>query len=201
MPGGRVRIPLWTASLLLLAVFGAVACGGGGSDDDNSESVVAEFPTATFPAELPQPIIVSGTPRPAGGDDTYVVQDGDTLAAIASQFSVSVDELMTLNGIDDPGSLIPGQELIIPGASDAGPTPEPQDEPTAAPTEPPVEEEPVEEPTEAPSEQTYVVQDGDFPASIAEQFGISVEALMDANGITDPSSLHIGDVLVIPAPE
>jgi LysM repeat protein len=57
------------------------------------------------------------------------------------------------------------------------------------------------EPTPTAEPVTYVVQQGDYPGLIASKFGISVEALMEANGITDPRRLSIGQVLVIPSPE
>jgi len=44
------------------------------------------------------------------------------------------------------------------------------------------------------------VQAGDNPGSIAAKFGITAAALMAANGITDPRSLHVGQRLVIPLP-
>lgn len=54
--------------------------------------------------------------------------------------------------------------------------------------------------TPLPSEagRTYTVQPGDSPASIAEQFGVSVEELMEANSIVDPTGLQVGQVLTIP---
>jgi LysM repeat protein len=52
-------------------------------------------------------------------------------------------------------------------------------------------------PTPAP-QQTYVVQEGDTLAAIAQQFGTTVEALQSANGISDPNEILIGQVLVIP---
>jgi hypothetical protein len=59
---------------------------------------------------------------------------------------------------------------------------------------------PTPSPTPCP-ERTYTVQEGDYPASIAEKFSISAEALMKANGITDPASLKIGQQLLIPEHE
>jgi murein DD-endopeptidase MepM/ murein hydrolase activator NlpD len=46
----------------------------------------------------------------------------------------------------------------------------------------------------------HVVQDGDTLGGIASLYGISVEALMQANGLTDPDSLSVGQVLTIPVP-
>jgi len=48
------------------------------------------------------------------------------------------------------------------------------------------------------NETTYTVQDGDSPSTIADRFGVTVEELMAANNITDPTSLAVGQVLTIP---
>lgn len=48
------------------------------------------------------------------------------------------------------------------------------------------------------TQRTYVVKAGDNPGSIARQFGVSAAAVEQANNITNPSSLQIGQTLVIP---
>jgi competence protein ComEC len=45
---------------------------------------------------------------------------------------------------------------------------------------------------------TYVVQPGDTLYSIAVRFGVSLQALIEANQIEDPNQLQAGQVLVIP---
>ncbi len=50
----------------------------------------------------------------------------------------------------------------------------------------------------SPEGTTYVVQPGDTLYSIAVRFGVSLEALIQANGIEDPNQLQAGQVLVIP---
>jgi LysM repeat protein len=65
--------------------------------------------------------------------------------------------------------------------------------PTAAPTAVP--------PTAAPSgPRTYTVQPGDTLRSIAAQFNVSVQAIIDANNLTpaQADSLRVGQELVIP---
>ena len=47
----------------------------------------------------------------------------------------------------------------------------------------------------------YFIQPGDTLNAIALGFGVTAEALMEANGITDPTTLQPGQQLVIPAPE
>jgi len=59
---------------------------------------------------------------------------------------------------------------------------------------------PVNEPTAAPlpTPTIYVVKSGDTLGTIAQQFDVSVEAIMAANGITDPNLLNVGQSLLIP---
>jgi murein DD-endopeptidase MepM/ murein hydrolase activator NlpD len=65
-------------------------------------------------------------PFPLGtGDDhaepelvgtTHVVEKGETLYRIARAYGIEPRELMEANGINDPRTLAPGQELFVPGA-------------------------------------------------------------------------------------
>ena len=62
---------------------------------------------------------------------------------------------------------------------------------------------PTPEPTEAlpvSGQQEYTVQEGDTLGAIAAQFGVTVEAIVEANNITDPNLILPGETLVIPAP-
>lgn len=74
------------------------------------------LPTSTpAPAATPAP---TATPRPDGAT-VHVVQEGDTLGAIALQYQVSVATLLQLNGLTDSNRLSIGQELVIavPGST------------------------------------------------------------------------------------
>jgi LysM repeat protein len=63
-------------------------------------------PEATpVPAETPTP-----TPEPA----TYVVQAGDSLAAIARTYGVTVASIVEANSLVDPNTIDAGQVLVIP---------------------------------------------------------------------------------------
>jgi LysM repeat protein len=59
--------------------------------------------------------------------------------------------------------------------------------PTPTPTLPPT-----------PTPHTYTVQAGDTLFSIARDLDIEVDALMAANGLTDPDRLNVGQVLTVP---
>ena len=89
-------------------------------------------PTATSPAAVtPQ----AGVPTAAQAT-TYVVKAGDSLSAIAFQYGLSLQELMTANNLTDPDVLYVGQKLNIPvaGSVTVVPTPRPTAAPTGAPT-------------------------------------------------------------------
>jgi lipoprotein NlpD len=50
----------------------------------------------------------------------HIVEPGETLYHIAQEYNVSVDALMSANGIGDPRELRTGERLIIPGHMPAG---------------------------------------------------------------------------------
>ncbi len=53
-----------------------------------------------------------------------------------------------------------------------------------------------ETPTEGPV--TYIVQAGDYPGSIAAQYGITLEELLTANNLTEADIIYPGQQLIIP---
>jgi len=55
--------------------------------------------------------------------------------------------------------------------------------------------------TPVPSEQRYVVRTGDSLSAIAARFGVSPEAIQQANHLTNPDSIYVGQELTIPPPE
>jgi LysM repeat protein len=186
----KLLLPAFCVAVTVLAL----ACGGeepGGAGSAQGLTDPRTVATATPWATPPPVVYAEEGPGPGGtGGGTYTVQEGDTLYDIAQRFGVSVEELMEANEITDPASLSLGQRLVIPG-QEPGQVPEGAASPEAeAPTAT----------TTTTAAGVYIVQEGDHPSSIAEQFGISPEELMKANGITDPTSLKVGQELIIPTP-
>ena len=72
--------------------------------------------------------------------------------------------------------------------------------PTATPTEMVPEDTATPSPGPASNAGQYVVETGDNLFRIAVAYGITVEELMAANGITDADTLEVGQVLLIPTP-
>lgn len=198
---------------LCCLALAAAACGGGSSDGKAPDN--SRIPTATLPAELPEPLIVVGGVVQPGGGSTYTIKSGDTLASVAERFGVSLEDLLAANPGINPAALQAGDAIRLPSGTEPvtpeAPAATPTEEPAATPEPEPTDEpEPTEEPaptaepaptsTPAAGAQTYAVKSGDIPATIAAQFGISVEDLLAANPGINPTNLQIGDVLNIPAP-
>lgn len=56
-------------------------------------------------------------------------------------------------------------------------------------------------PTPAPEVIQYQVREGDTLGSISVQFDVSVETIMELNEISDPNTVYLGQVLLIPTGE
>lgn len=124
---------------------------------------------------------------PVGATQQYTVAEHDTLYSIARRFGVSVDLLAQVNGIRNPGLIRVGAILVIPD-------PAPLRGPQRAPGPSSVQPAPVR--PQAPS--AYVVRRGDTLYSLARIFGVTVEALQQANGLASPNQIRAGQVLLIP---
>jgi len=205
-----------TACAVLVLIVLVTACSGGGGGRGSAPDL-KRIPTATLPAQLPEPTVLGAAAAVSGGATTYVVRDGDSLSVIAERLGVSVQALRDANPDIASTGLIAGQRIRVPrngSPASEPPTPAPTEAPpTAAATKAPPTEAPATAlaatPTEAPPAETatvpagartYVVQAGDIPVTIAEKFGITVEALLAANPGIDPRGLQVGQVLIIPAP-
>lgn len=101
---------------------------------------------------------------------TYTVQSGDSLWSIANKFGVTVNDLKNANGLTS-NLLSVGQVLIIPSSNTNNPT--------------------------NPSYTTYTVRSGDSLWSIANRFGVTVDAIKTLNNLTS-NLLSVGQVLQIP---
>ena len=167
-------------ALLLAAALAFAACFGGdgpveapapppASDDPQQTGQPAAQPAAQTGQQTQQPEAVATTsqsdaaaqqsaaaaeqqaaPLPVAGNE-YIVQPGDTLAAIANAQGVRLDDLIRLNNIQNPNQLSVGQRLIIPGDEPQETTTLPETEQSAAAAPPETEggqeEESVDTPT------------------------------------------------------
>jgi LysM repeat protein len=206
----------------------------GGQSVSRPGSVPTATPPATLPEPIllgaaPDPIGGGSNPggttgsNPALGGGTYTVKPGETLAAIAASQGVAgpdqaawIAEVLRLNNIADARLLAAGQELTLPRqAPAAGATPRPGTTPAAGATPtrptgtPGAGTSPTATPrpgtTPSPGGNTYTVQSGDNPGSIASKLGVPaaqqqawITQLLQMNNTT-AATLQIGQVLQLPA--
>lgn len=138
-------------------------------------------PTRTATPTLTPTPLSTPTPLPP---QTYTVQPGDTLLAIAVEFNITVDELKAFNDLDsdDIGA---GQSLRIPP-----PTPTPGPTPTLDPGEPTL--------TPAPY-LLHTVRSGETLSTIAQQYGVRVADILLASDLPENTiTIRADQVLVIP---
>lgn len=88
--------------------------------------------------------------------------------------------------------LLPGQPSTVP-ATPSSPGPAATLAPVAT-----VEPSPSPAPSPTPEPLLHIVQEGETLGAIAIAYGVSLEALVAANGIGDPNLIHAGQVLLIP---
>ncbi|MFC1878859.1 GH25 family lysozyme [Chloroflexota bacterium] len=104
---------------------------------------------------------------------TYLVKSGDTLRSITNKFNITMSALLEAN----PQMLKSGMQLNIPAGATS------------------VEHE--DDNDDIPQE-IYFVQAGDSLGRIAARFGTTIDKLVEANGISNPDVIHVGQRLVIP---
>ena len=114
----------------------------------------------------------STTPVEEGGQVAYIVQPGDQLYAIAERFGVATADIISANGIQNPGLLRIGQRLIIPGIT--------------------------EQQAAAASGRLHTVQPGEGLGQIAAMYGVTVADIARLNNLGNVEIIYPGQELIIP---
>lgn len=115
---------------------------------------------------------VPTTTPPASDYINYTVKSGDSLYKIANQYGISVNDIIEFNEL--PSTVLSiGQQLLIPSMNVN------------------------QQPDSSMGGQYYTVQSGDSLYKIANQYGVTVDEIINLNGLTS-TLLNIGQQLLIP---
>ena len=113
----------------------------------------------------------------AQGQIIHVVRPGENLFRIALRYGTTVDAIVAANRLTNRRLIHVGQRLVIPRGTSSSPT-------AGRPTR---------------SAGAYVVQRGDTLSAIALRYGVTVWAIVEANGLSNANLIYVGQRLVIPS--
>ncbi len=197
MPEITLSLPLFLGMLLLLILIGAAIVllipGVANSILKPAGMEVVNVtatptPTITATATRTPTITVSptqtatATPLPP---IEYTIQAGDSCAAIAGLFDISVNTIVLTNGLDAACSLTPGKVLLIP-----------QPTPTAAPLATSTLS--AAQATESSCQKVnHEVVSGQTLSGISLTYNVPAEAIRDYNGLSG-DTVFLGQILIIP---
>ena len=105
-------------------------------------------------------------------EQCYIVQAGDSLWQIAARFGVTVEDLQQANNISDPGQVVIGWRLVIPGLSGIN-----------------------------GRLDTITISYGETLRSLSRRYGISAPILARLNRLVSLAELHAGATLIVPVTE
>jgi LysM repeat protein len=145
-----------------------------------SELVAATPPSPPETAPTAEP-----TPASSPAPITHVVQPGETLSEIARMYGVTVEAVVEANNLDNPNAIREGQVLLIPSSTAPAPTEE-------------ATRQPVPTPSSSVGQRIHVVQEGETLSEIARAYEVTVEEIVQANGLDNPNAISVGQALVIP---
>ena len=115
---------------------------------------------------------VNGSETRGTGSITYTVQRGNTLSQIANAYGVSVNHIVEINNIQNPNLIYPGEKLRITESNNTTLNPVLQN-------------------------NYYTVQLGDTLSSIAKKYGVTLQYLVNLNGIQNSNLIYVGQLIKV----
>lgn len=113
---------------------------------------------------------VSGVTGSCGKATVHEVKSGESIYSIAKRYSVSCEEVLSLNGLSSSAVIYPGQMIAVSQAS-----------------------------SPAPSAKHHKVSSGETISAIAERYGVSTHEVLKLNGLGSKDRIYPGQTIKIPA--
>ena len=133
-------------------------------------------PSTKVARRMAEPVVAAGT----AARTFHKVRRGETISEIADEYGVSQRELLGWNNLDARGRIRIGQRIRVAA-------PETRAIPGAQ-----------MQPPESNGEKTHIVRRGETLTGLAKRYGVSVQALRTANGLSERETLKAGVALKIP---
>ncbi|SEC60285.1 LysM repeat-containing protein [Paramicrobacterium humi] len=131
---------------------------------------------------------------------SYTVKSGDTVSGIAARHGVSTQSVLTANKLKLSSIIYPGQRLMIPGSSSGSSSSTPST-PSKGTSNSGSSNSGASKDTGSTggssSATSHTVVSGDTVSRIAAKYGVSVQAILDANGLTWSSIIYPGQKLAL----
>ncbi len=164
-----------------------------------------ETPTPNlFAPAATQPFTTTGgTSGFVGGNCVHEIRQGENLFRLSLRYGVSVADLAAASGITNYNLVLIGQKINVPGCGTTGVLPPP----TSIPTQPPVSaggtggafaQGATGGPAAGGVSRVHVVQQYESLFQISLMYGVSVQSIANANGITNINYIVMGQELIIP---
>ena len=119
---------------------------------------------------MAEPVVAAGTSTAA----FHRVRRGETISEIADEYGVTQRELLAWNGLDRPGRIRIGQRHPGGLARGARRADAPMPRRMGAPA------------------KTHIVRRGETLKGLAKRYGVSIQALREANGLSERETLKAG---------
>ena len=126
------------------------------------------------------PVSYKSTASSASISGTYTVKAGDTLYRIAYNHGISLTTLLSINGLSETSTIIPGQQLVVSGSAKTT---------TATTTS-------IKTVSYSTGASTHTVKAGDTLFRIAKNNGLTLSELKALNGLTS-NNIRVGQVLKV----
>ena len=143
----------------------------------DSQALIFPGQVLTLTPAAPSPATVVAAPAASA---SYSVQSGDTISGIAAAHSLKTADVLSANGLNGSSVIYPGQVILLA----ASPALE------SAAYVVPV--------TEIAAVATHTIATGETITAVADAAGVSVQAVLDANGLGWSSIIYPGQVLTLP---
>ncbi|MHA3947840.1 LysM peptidoglycan-binding domain-containing protein [Cellulomonas bogoriensis] len=143
----------------------------------DSRATIRVGQTLTIPAPAASTSSATGAP---GSTSTHTVTHGDTVSALANRYGTTTRAIVEANNLNSAALIRVGQRLTIPAT---GATPARSSAPA----------------TPATTTNAHTVTHGDTVSALANRYGTTTRAIVEANNLNSAALIRVGQRLTIPA--